>query len=40
VPPALADQGTKLEIDVLGARHPATVVQDSPYDPDNHKLRA
>jgi len=40
VPPALADQGTKLEIDVLGACHPATVVQDSPYDPDNHKLRA
>ena len=40
VPPALADQGTKFEIDVLGARHPATVVQDSPYDPDNQKLRA
>ena len=40
VPPALADLGTKLEIDVLGARHPATVVQESPYDPDNQKLRA
>ena len=40
VPPALAGEGGELEMDVLGTRHKVTVVQDSPYDPDNHKLRA
>jgi dimethylglycine dehydrogenase len=40
VPPALADEGSAFEIDVLGTRHKATVVMDSPYDPDNEKLRA
>ena len=39
VPPALATVGTDLEIDVLGRRHPATVVVESPYDPENKKLR-
>ena len=40
VPPALADEGSAFEIDVLGTRHKATVVMDSPYDPENEKLRS
>lgn len=32
--------GNKLEIDILGTRHAATVVGESPYDPTNEKLRA
>ena len=40
VPPALAVEGSELEMDVLGTRHSATVVQDSPFDPENEKLRA
>ena len=40
VPPALATEGTVLEMDVLGARHKVTVVAESPYDPENQKLRA
>ena len=40
VPPALAAEGTVLEMDVLGARHKVTVVAESPYDSENEKLRA
>jgi dimethylglycine dehydrogenase len=32
--------GTELEIEILGERKKATVVQESPYDPDNKDLRA
>jgi dimethylglycine dehydrogenase len=32
--------GTQLEIEILGERKKATVVQESPYDPDNKDLRA
>jgi dimethylglycine dehydrogenase len=32
--------GTELEIEILGERKKATVVQESPYDPDNEDLRA
>ena len=32
--------GTELEIEILGERRKATVVQESPYDPDNKDLRA
>ncbi|MGI9338145.1 MAG: GcvT family protein [Gammaproteobacteria bacterium] len=39
VPPELAEQGEKLEIDVLGERKPATIIGESPYDPDNKILR-
>jgi len=39
VKPALADPGTRLEIEILGKRYPATVVADSPFDPDNERLR-
>lgn len=40
VDPALAAPGTALEVDILGRRHPALVVPESPYDPGNARLRA
>jgi len=40
VRPDLAELGTGLEIEVLGDRKPATVIAESPYDPDNALLRA
>ncbi|MEC7853423.1 MAG: glycine cleavage T C-terminal barrel domain-containing protein [Pseudomonadota bacterium] len=40
VRPDLATVGTKLEIDILDQRLAATIVEESPYDPTNAKLRA
>ena len=40
VRPDLADEGTELEMDILGTRHRVTVIPESPYDPENEKLRA
>lgn len=40
VQPELADVGTQLEIEILGKRHKATVIEESPYDPGNEKIRA
>ena len=40
VTPALAAVGTELEIEILGKIYQATVVDESPYDPSNAKLRA
>jgi dimethylglycine dehydrogenase len=40
VRPDLAAAGTGLEIAILGVRHKAVVIPDSPYDPDNTALRA
>ncbi|MBB4305266.1 dimethylglycine dehydrogenase [Rhodobium orientis] len=40
VPPALAVIGTELEIKILGEMHKATVIPESPFDPDNERLRA
>jgi dimethylglycine dehydrogenase len=40
VKPEYAEIGQKLEIKILGDRHPATVVAESPYDPENLRLRA
>ncbi len=40
VPPALAETGTRLEIDILGRRHEAVIIPESPYDPKNERLRA
>ena len=34
------DPGTELEIEVLGERFPATVIPESPWDPENMRLRA
>ena len=40
VPPALAAEGTVLEMDVLGTMHKVTVAPESPYDPENERLRS
>jgi dimethylglycine dehydrogenase len=40
VRPDLSGVGTQLLIDVLDQRLKATVIDESPYDPDNEKLRA
>ena len=40
VRPELAGQGSALEMDILGARHCVSVIADSPWDPDNTRLRA
>jgi dimethylglycine dehydrogenase len=40
VRPEHADLGTDLEVDILGTRHPVTVIPESPYDPENLKLRS
>ncbi len=39
VRPDLAAPGTELEITILGVRHKAVVIADSPYDPENSALR-
>ena len=39
VRPELAERGTALEIDILGERYPARVVEESPWDPENLRLR-
>ena len=39
VRPALSAVGTDLEIEILGRRHRATVIEESPFDPDNERLR-
>jgi len=40
VGPDHAEVGTGLEIDILGTMHRCTVVEESPYDPENERLRA
>ena len=40
VSPELAETGTVLEIDILGRRFDAVVIEESPFDPANEKLRA
>jgi dimethylglycine dehydrogenase len=40
VPPDLAKEGTELEIAILGKTHRATVIADSPFDPENLALKA
>ena len=40
VDPQLITPGTALEIEILGERHPACVVPESPYDPGNQRLRS
>ena len=39
VRPELAEVGTAVEMDILGTMHRATVIPESPYDPENEKLR-
>ncbi len=38
--PELAQEGARLEIEILGQRYPATVIPESPWDPGNERLRA
>jgi dimethylglycine dehydrogenase len=40
VRPELSAPGTELEMDILGTRHRVTVIPESPYDPENLRLRA
>ena len=40
VAPALGEPGTQLEVVILGERQKATVIADSPFDPDNTALRS
>ena len=40
VKPAYAATGTELEIKILGKLFKATVIPESPYDPENKSLRA
>ena len=40
VKPDFAAAGSELEIEILGERKRATVLVDSPYDPENKDLRA
>ncbi len=38
--PKHAALGTQVEVDILGKMHKATVIEESPYDPNNDRLRA
>jgi dimethylglycine dehydrogenase len=40
VRPELKEPGTELNVNILGLDYPAFVVPESPYDPDNERLRA
>ena len=40
IKPGFAAVGSELEIEILGERKRATVLVDSPYDPENKDLRA
>ena len=40
VQPEHAALGTDLEIDILGKMHPCTIIEESPFDPENARLRA
>jgi dimethylglycine dehydrogenase len=40
VRPELSGLGTELSMDILGTRHRVTVIPESPYDPENLRLRA
>jgi dimethylglycine dehydrogenase len=40
VPPKLDAVGTEFEVDILGKNYKAVIVEESPFDPDNERLRA
>ena len=40
VKPQLANVGQKLKVEILGKKHEATILEESPYDPENKLLRA
>jgi dimethylglycine dehydrogenase len=39
VPPDLARPGAAFEVTILGKHHPAVIIPDSPFDPENARLR-
>ncbi|MGF7158539.1 dimethylglycine dehydrogenase [Rhodoligotrophos appendicifer] len=39
VPPEMAALGTEFEIEILGRRHKTTIIPESPFDPENERLR-
>ena len=40
VKPEIATPGQKLKIDILGKMYDCTILEESPYDPENNLLRA
>ena len=40
VKPDCSNVGDKLQVDILGKTHEATILEESPYDPKNELLRA
>ena len=40
VDPEFSEIGTELEMDILDKKHKVMVIEDSPYDPKNEKIRA
>ena len=40
VPPDMSALGTTFEVEILGTRHNATIIGESPFDPENKRLRA
>ena len=40
VKPELGNVGQKLKVEILGEKHDATILDESPYDPENKLLRA
>ena len=40
VRPEFGELGTEIDVTILGKTHRATVIAESPYDPDNHALRS
>ena len=40
VAPELAAEGTRLKLQIIGESYDATVIEESPYDPDNAALRS
>jgi dimethylglycine dehydrogenase len=40
VRPEHAEPGTELTMDILGERHDVTVIPESPYDPENERLKS
>ncbi len=40
VGPEYSESGTKLQMDILGTMHDVTVIPESPYDPENQRLKA
>ena len=39
IKPDLAKVGQKVKIDILGTMYDATILEESPYDPENKLLR-